>query len=110
MADRERVRPDPQPSIVSRCVEWNENRVNLTVEEVVKAVEVQGATDVRTIDLRGKGAGMGDYMVFCTGKTPLHMRRLANMIVQAVREREESGTESFVRAKNWLGRVSERIL
>ncbi|CAM9938945.1 unnamed protein product [Ectocarpus sp. 4 AP-2014] len=60
-------------------------RVNLTVEEVVKAVEAQGGTDVRAIDLRGKGAGMGDFMVFSTAATPLQMRRLANMVVQAVR-------------------------
>lgn len=60
-------------------------RVNLTVEEVVKAVEGQGATDVRSVDLRGKGTGMGDYMIFTTATTPLHMRRLANMVVHAVR-------------------------
>ncbi|CAM9864340.1 unnamed protein product, partial [Hapterophycus canaliculatus] len=62
-------------------------RVNLTVEEVVKAIEAQGATDVRVIDLRGKDAGMGDFMVFSTATTALQMRRLANMVVQAVRWR-----------------------
>lgn len=65
-------------------------RVNLTVEEVVKAIEGQGATDVRAVDLRGKGTGMGDFMVFSTATTPLHMRRLANMVVQAVRARGEA--------------------
>lgn len=60
-------------------------RVNLTVAEVVAAVEAQGATDVRVVDLRGKGAGMGDQFIFCTCTTPLHMRRLADMIVYAVR-------------------------
>lgn len=58
------------------------------MDEVVKAVQAQGATDVRAIDLRGKGAGMGDFMVFSTATTPLHMRRLANMVVQAVRQRD----------------------
>lgn len=57
----------------------------------MKAVEAQGATDVRAIDLRGKGAGMGHFMVFSTATTPLHMRRLANMVVQAVRRRKERG-------------------
>eukprot|EP00752_Nemacystus_decipiens_P011222 g9972.t1 len=63
-------------------------RVNLTVDEVVKAIETQGATDVRAIDLRGKGTGMGDFMVFSTATTPLHMRRLANMVVQALKRRK----------------------
>eukprot|EP00903_Cladosiphon_okamuranus_P009753 g9272.t1 len=63
-------------------------RKNLTVDEVVGAIEAQGATDVRAIDLRGKGAGMGDFMVFSTATTPLHMRRLANMIVQALKRRK----------------------
>lgn len=71
----------------ARACGVNRNRVNLTVEEVVKAVEAQGATDVRAIDLRGKDAGMGDFMVFSTATNPLHMRRMANMVVQAVRER-----------------------
>lgn len=57
------------------------------MDEVVSAIEAQGATDVRAIDLRGKGAGMGDFMVFSTATTPLHMRRIANMVVQAVRLR-----------------------
>ena len=60
-------------------------RTNLTPEEVVKAIEGQGAVDVRVIDLRGKRAGMGDFMIFSTATTPLHMRRLANMVVHAVR-------------------------
>ncbi|CAM9499937.1 unnamed protein product [Ectocarpus fasciculatus] len=63
-------------------------RVNLTVEEVVKAVEAQGGTDVRAIDLRGKDADMGDFMVFSTAATPLQMRRLANMVVQALKQRK----------------------
>lgn len=63
-------------------------RTNLTVEEVVKAIEGQGAVDVRAIDLRGKGAGMGDFMIFSTATTPLHMRRLANMVVHALKKRK----------------------
>ena len=51
----------------------------------MKAIEGQGAVDVRVIDLRGKRAGMGDFMIFSTATTPLHMRRLANMVVHAVR-------------------------
>ena len=61
------------------------------MDEVVAAIEAQGATDVRAIDLRGKGAGMGDFMVFSTATTPLHMRRLANMVVQAVRDKAPAG-------------------
>lgn len=61
--------------------------MNLTVEEVVEAVEQQGGIDVRVIDLKGKGTGMGDAFVFCTCTTQLQMRRLSDMIVHAVRGR-----------------------
>ena len=50
----------------------------------MRAIEIQGATDVRVIDLRGKGTGMGDCMIFSTATNPFQMRRMANMVVQAV--------------------------
>lgn len=79
--------PPPSTLVPVRACDMDRNRVNLTVEEVITAVEAQGATDVRKIDLRGKGAGMGDFMVFSTATNPMHMRRMANMVVQAVRDR-----------------------
>lgn len=67
------------------------------MEEVVAAVEAQGAMDVEVVDVRGKGTGMGDYFVFCSCTTPLHMRRLADMIVHAVRKETRVHSDALYR-------------
>lgn len=74
-------------------------RVNLTVQEVVNALEAKGAIDVRVVDLKGKDTGMGDAMVFSTATTPLQMRRLADMLVYAVRG--NSGSIGDEEARSW---------
>lgn len=63
------------------------------MDEVVGALKQQGALDVQVVDLKGKGTGMGNAMIFSTATTPLHMRRLADMIVYAVRGPRAADTE-----------------
>ena len=60
----------------------------LSLDEVLKALEVEKAMDVRTINLEGK-SNLAQYMVFCTGRSRLHMRNMADLLVDAVRHYTE---------------------
>ncbi|CAN0048735.1 unnamed protein product, partial [Discosporangium mesarthrocarpum] len=63
-------------------------RVAITIEEAVHALESNGALDVQVISIVNKSNHMGEAMIFCTGNTPTHMRRLADIFVQALKKRE----------------------
>ncbi|CAM9281128.1 unnamed protein product [Choristocarpus tenellus] len=71
-------------------------RVLITIEEAVKALEENGAADVRVVNLENK-SDMGEAMIFCTGQTVVQMRRLADIFVQALKKRK------LVRAMGYTG-------
>ena len=56
----------------------------LELDECLEALQEENARDVNVIDLEGKWDG-ADYMIFITALSPRHMRRMADMFVQAVR-------------------------
>lgn len=58
----------------------------LDVSDVVKWLEHEKAENVHTIDLEGKSS-VGHFMVFCTGRSRGHMRKMADGIVDALRLR-----------------------
>ncbi|GLE10799.1 hypothetical protein PINS_up023050 [Pythium insidiosum] len=58
----------------------------LTLDEVLAALEREKAIDVYTVDLAGKSS-LADFMVFTTGRSQAHMRRMADMLIQSMKAR-----------------------
>ena len=54
------------------------HRVPLNVEEVVAALERNGALDVKVIPLAGK-SDLAEAMICCTGKSQRHMQVCAKI-------------------------------
>ncbi|CEG36233.1 iojap-like ribosome-associated protein [Plasmopara halstedii] len=59
----------------------------LSLDEVQKALEREKAIDVYTVDLSGK-SGLANYMVFVTGRSQAHMRRMADLLIKSLKARE----------------------
>jgi len=59
----------------------------LSPEEVVLALRDEGGVDVRVIDV-SKKTSLAEHLIFVTGRTPSHMRRLADMVCRALRRRK----------------------
>ncbi|TYZ68087.1 hypothetical protein PybrP1_010029 [[Pythium] brassicae (nom. inval.)] len=59
----------------------------LTLDEVLAALENEKAIDVYTVDLAGKSS-LADYMIFTTGRSQAHMRRMADMMIGSMRARK----------------------
>jgi hypothetical protein len=57
--------------------------VPLTVDEVVDALKQERGGDVKAIDIRGK-SDLAEWLVFVTGSSAAHMRRMADMVSRAV--------------------------
>lgn len=62
-------------------------RTYLSIDEVLAALEKEKAVDVYTVDLAGKSS-LADYMVFTTGRSQAHMRRMADMMIASMRARQ----------------------
>ncbi|KAI9917438.1 hypothetical protein PsorP6_012576 [Peronosclerospora sorghi] len=58
----------------------------LTLDEVTAALEREKAIDVYTVDLAGKSS-LADFMVFATGRSPAHMRRMADLLIKSMKAR-----------------------
>ncbi|CCI48713.1 unnamed protein product [Albugo candida] len=58
-----------------------------TIDEVIHALEREKAMNIHTIDLTGKSS-LAKYMVFVTGRSQAHMRRLADMIIRSIKARQ----------------------
>lgn len=67
----------------------------LDAEEVAAALREEGGEDVRVIHMNGRSP-LCNAMVFATGSTQAHMRRLADLVVDAYRKRR-------LRKRNSLG-------
>ncbi|TMW69783.1 hypothetical protein Poli38472_001939 [Pythium oligandrum] len=61
----------------------------LTIDEVLEALEREKAIDVYTVNLTGKSS-LADYMIFTTGRSQAHMRRMADMMIQSMKARNLS--------------------
>lgn len=72
--------------VVTNCV-WLCYRTYLTLDEVLAALEHEKAIDVHTVDLSGKSS-LADYMIFTTGRSQAHMRRMADMMIASMRARK----------------------
>lgn len=59
----------------------------LELPEVLHALDHEKALDIHTIDLTGRSS-LAEHMVFCTGRSRLHMRNMADLLVDAVRARK----------------------
>ena len=70
-------------------------REMLELDECLEALQEENARDVNVIDLAGKWDG-ADYMIFITALSPRHMRRMADMFVQAVRLLTQSAAIQFI--------------
>lgn len=60
--------------------------VRLSVDEVLALLNANAGVDVRPLDLAGKN-DIAAFMVFATGRTPGHMRRLADSVAEAAAAR-----------------------
>ena len=60
--------------------------VSLTLEEVTGALAQERAVDVRVVPLAGR-SDLADALVFATGRSVAHMRRMADMVARAQRKR-----------------------
>lgn len=60
-------------------------RTLLAAAEVVAALEGLGGQEVKVVDVRGKGNMDAEAMVFASGRSGAHLRRMADTLVMAVR-------------------------
>ncbi|GMF27154.1 unnamed protein product [Phytophthora lilii] len=59
----------------------------LTIDEIKEALEREKAIDVYTVDLAGKSS-LADFMVFATGRSQAHMRRMADLLIKSMKARD----------------------
>ncbi|CAH0481610.1 unnamed protein product [Peronospora belbahrii] len=59
----------------------------LTITEVKEALKREKAIDVYIVDLAGKSS-LADYMVFATGRSQAHMRRMADLLIKSMKVRD----------------------
>lgn len=59
----------------------------LDPDEVARALREEGGVDVRVLDVSRK-TSLAEHLVFVTGRTTSHMRRLADMVCRALRRRK----------------------
>jgi hypothetical protein len=73
-------------------------RTLLSAGEVTAALEALGGQEVAVVDVRGKGNLDAEAMVFASGRSGPHLRRMADTLVQAVR-----GVAWLSRGVGWGG-------
>jgi ribosome-associated protein len=69
--------------------------VPLTVEELAVALQQERGVDVRVVPLAGR-SDLAEHMIFVTGTSTTHMRRMADMVCRAQRKRAAPGAEAEV--------------
>ena len=58
-------------------------RKSLTKDEVLAGLSEVGGLQLDCVDM--KASNMADFLIVATGKSPLHLRKMADMLVQTVR-------------------------
>jgi ribosome-associated protein len=74
---------------------YNILRTYLTMEELIPALEREQAGDIYTINLAGK-SNLAEHMVFCTGRSRAHMRRMADMVIMSMKARNMQDDFGYV--------------
>jgi ribosome-associated protein len=69
--------------------------VPLTVEELTAALSQERGVDVRVVPLAGR-SDLAEHMIFVTGHSTSHMRRMADMVCRAQRKRAAPGAQAEV--------------
>ena len=80
--------------------------VPLTAAEIAAALERERGVDVRVVSLAGR-SDLADALVFVTGRSVPHMRRMADMVARALRRRRLPGVDAGVEARDmddWMVR------
>lgn len=88
----------PEEVVTTGQIETKEG-VPLTVEEIVAALKQERGIDVTSLDLKGK-ADIAEHLVFATGRSTPHMRKMADMVARALRKRRIPGTDAQVEARD----------
>lgn len=70
----------------------------LSVEEVDQALTALGGQDVRAFQTHGRLHTV-QHLVFCTGRSQTHLRRMAGMVVDALRARRLKSAPGFTGAE-----------
>lgn len=76
-------------------------RQELTQHEVEEALKAEGGVDVKTVRLQAGRLENVTHMVFATGRSAVHLRRLADVIVRALKDRELSEAAGFTGAEGY---------
>lgn len=69
--------------------------VLFTPEELAAALEQERGIDVRVLPLEGR-SDLADFLVFATGRSTTHMRKMADMVARGVRKRHLMGCDGQV--------------
>lgn len=73
--------------------------VPLTVDEIAGALRQERGVDVSVLPLAGH-SDLAEHMVFATGRSPPHMRKMADTISRALRKRRLPGIDATVEARD----------
>lgn len=74
----------PPDSVLSTGQIETKLGVPLTVDEIVDALNQERGVDVAALSLAGR-SDLAEHMIFVTGKSVAHMRKMADMLSRAVR-------------------------
>ena len=73
--------------------------IPLTVEEITKALEQEKGLNIQVVYLKGK-SDLAEALIFVTGRSIAHMRKMADLISRALRKRRLYGIDSTVEARD----------
>jgi len=66
--------------------------VPFTADEIIAALQLERGIDVKAVNLKGK-SDLAEALVFVTGRSVAHMRRMADMVCTSLRKRRLPGAE-----------------
>jgi len=76
-------------------------RQELTRHEVEEALAAEGGLDVTTVAVQAGRLETVTHMVFATGRSAAHLRRLADVIVRALKDRELTEAVGYTGAEGY---------
>lgn len=77
-----------------------ETGVFLKEDEITQALHTLGGLDINVVPLE-KDLNMGEAMIFCSGRSGPHLRRLADALVKALRSRDLKQTVGYGGAEGY---------
>lgn len=73
--------------------------IPLTVEEIKRALEQERGINVQIVSLQGK-SDLAEALIFVTGRSIVHMRKMADLVSRALRKRRLYGINPTVEARD----------